>query len=69
MLKKQFLSPGNSYYTGIWLTGSKLTDNLLVSRRMLEIRSHGFTQGMEGKYGVKLTAQTENITLDLKGSD
>lgn len=33
------------------------------------MRIHGFTLGMGGKYGVKLTDKTENITLDLKVID
>jgi len=35
----------------------------------MEIRVHGFTLGMGGKYGVNLTDKTENTTLDLKGSN
>lgn len=48
---------------------SKINDNLLGSRRILENRIHGPTLGMGGKHGVKLTDNTENMTLDLKCSN
>lgn len=52
-----------------FLTSSKINDNLLGSRRILETTIHEPTLGMGGKCGVKLTNNIENMTLDLKCSN
>lgn len=66
LLTKQLLSPVNSCQEEICITSSKINDNLLGSRKILETRIHRPTLGVGGKCGVKLTGNTENMTLALK---